>query len=175
MSELKRTGRWAHLITPWWQAVSTYPRQYIDHRLNYVWTFFYTIWYPFSWEVHPRMSEYGFQGNWLYRGIVNYVLGVAAYQPFRTLFTNGFWLITTLVALAFNASIYMTRRGASYSALLLASSAALYIAPLILVGVANDFRYSYWAVGASTVAIILGLSELRKPSHPYNGDRRTNV
>lgn len=166
LEELRRTGQWQHLLGPWWRAVSGHPLHYIAHRFDYVVTFFYTIWYPFIPDISKVSVEYGFRENWLYHAIKGYVLGVAAYQPLRTLFTNGFWLVVTVLTFLWSAWIYLTRSGAGYAGLLLSASATLYVLPLTLIGVAWDFRYSYWGVGATTVAIFMAFDAWRKARDP---------
>lgn len=173
LSRLRAEGRWRRLFRPWLRAIGRYPLQYTAHRLAYVGEFFRPAHLVFNSGVVKLSYEYGFSRNVLFRAIETAILTCAATFPLSLLFTKAFWFLAAPAIFVFHLWFFRRRRAAAYPGLLISASAMLYTTPLVIVGIAHDFRYVYWGIGASCVAAVLALDS-RSASFSQNvrGDRR---
>ena len=139
------------LVASWRQAMANHPIAYLQHRMTFMATFLgksnLTMW---TYDLNDT-SKVAFPDNAALMALksVNDTL-----QP-TFLFRQGTWLLLCigLCALAWR------QREVPEGAFVLGvcGSAAIYVSTYFLVGVASDYRYSYWAVlaGLSSGVVLL--------------------
>jgi hypothetical protein len=152
---LMESGEWQKgLLTPWTRALGKYPREYLEHRVDYM----HTLLWPqttFVLEPNKESFEFGFGENMVFKGI-RYVMVSIRYQfPLYLMLTDGFWLALSVVTAGVTYIRYRAYPKAYYRSLLVAVSAVFYATPLAVVGLAGDFRYVYWTAGAVCIAGLL--------------------
>lgn len=130
-----------------------HPIPYLQHRSAFMWNFLagdnLTMWVA---DVeHP--SENVFPDRPMFTALVSLH---DTLKP-TPLFSVGAWLLVCLVACGFAWRRRETPEGAFV--LGVSGSAAVYVLSFLVVGVASDFRYGYWAVLAGiagSVVVALG-------------------
>lgn len=163
ISELYEKSSWNNLYTYWSSAVLEYPGLYIKHRLYYFSSFFEPAWLVFNSEPTQMNVDMGFRETHLHKALKDYVNYSANKSWFAFLFTNGFWILFNCAMLLYGSIVvFLSKSRAGVHIFLVALSGFFYSAPLILGGVAPDFRYVYWSVGASIVFIPLAIYDYRK-------------
>jgi hypothetical protein len=136
----------------WLQAILRHPLAYMQHRLDFMWNFLagdnLTMWLA---DVDHPMRQV-LPGRKPFAGLVSIHDALKATPAFRV----GSWLLAC-IALCW---IGWRRSETSDGALMLGvcGSAAVYVLSFLFVGVASDFRYGYWAVLATIVGIVVGIS-----------------
>jgi hypothetical protein len=163
---LRAEDRWRRLFRPWMRAVSRHPVEYTAHRLAYVGTFFQPAHLVFNSGVTHASYDYGFTKNLLFRTIETVVVTAASAFPFSILFTKGFWFLAAPATFLLHLWMFRRDPAATYPGLLISASGALYTTPLAIVGLAHDFRYVYWGIGASCVAAVLAANVRACQSKP---------
>ncbi len=158
----------------WNQAVREYPVIYLKFRAKVFLRFLgVSLTPPFDltvpsqeyWLEHSYQSE---QTNALRHGLGKYVRSSAKHLPY--LFTGLFWLCLALTAFCVSLARPFRYRAVT---LALSSSAVLNLASYVLVANAPYFRYYYWSIIATSLAVLLmaltyDWNSLRRP-----GARRT--
>jgi hypothetical protein len=144
----------ARLVTAWRAAVIRHPIAYLQHRATFMAQFLagenLTMW-VLDIENPPRT---------VFADRPAFTALLALHETLRStwLFKPATWLVLCvgLVVLAW------PRRGTPAGALVLGvcGSAVIYVATYFPVGVASDFRYSYWAVLAGIAGVVVILSRL---------------
>jgi hypothetical protein len=153
VTKLRTDGDWGRLFTPWSQSVLAHPMEYMHHRLAHVWSFFSPAYVPFNDEVTESSLAYGFRSSALFNAINLIIDTSSSTYPFLIMYSNGFWLVSSLVV--FVACVFLPNSDPeSYIARNLSMSAALYVTPLAVVGVGHDFRYVYWGIGGTCIALV---------------------
>lgn len=151
------------IVAAWARAVMRHPVAYLEHRGAFMWNFLtganLTMWLV---DIE-KPNEIVFHDRRAFRAVKSIHDALKATPLFRA----GTWLIVCLGACALAWPRRHEAEGAF--ALGLCGSAAIYVLTFLVVGVASDFRYAYWAVlagltgGAATVSSRAGRS--RKDSH----------
>jgi hypothetical protein len=95
---------------------------------------------PFIEEVTRESIEYGFTGNVLFRSLRTAILDIAATRPWTMFFTQAFWFLAAPVVFLLHLFYRGRHPAATDPGLIASASAALYTAPLAIVGLAHDFR-----------------------------------
>jgi hypothetical protein len=142
------------LVTSWRQAVIDHPIAYLRHRMTFMTTFLagsnLTMWTPDLND--PSKIAFADKAALMALKAVHDAL-----KP-TFLFRQGTWLLLCagLCALGWR------RRDTSAGAFVLGvcGSAVIYVATYFFVGVASDFRYSYWAVLAGIAGCVVLLPRL---------------
>jgi hypothetical protein len=136
----------------WLQAILRHPLAYMQHRLDFMWNFLagdnLTMWLA---DVDHPMRQV-LPGRKPFAALVSVHDALKATPAFRA----GSWLLAC-IALCW---VGWRRCETSGGALMLGvcGSAAVYVLSFLFVGVASDFRYGYWAVLATIVGIVVGIS-----------------
>jgi hypothetical protein len=151
---LEQCGKWkAGLFADWRRVLAGHPVAYLQHRLNHMWTL---AWRPnlfFVGYAEQTAVDWGFSENRYYQAMYDLMdvpgpVLAMAYKP-------GLWLLFSTALLVWTGAAALRRRQLAYPAFCLALSGFLYWTPLTLIGVANDFRYVYWTIGASLVSLFV--------------------
>lgn len=144
----------------WLRAIMLHPLAYLRHRSAFTWNFLggnnMTMWLadverPAA-AVFPDRPAFAAM-LWLHDSL----------KP-TPLFRAGSWLLVCIVVCGVAWRRRQTPEGAF--ALGVCGSAAVYVLSFFTVGVASDFRYSYWAVLAGIaggVVVSLGPRQVRAP------------
>lgn len=161
LDRLRETGEWSKLFTTWRSAVAAYPLEYLDHRLAHLSTHF-RIDNPellFVYPPSPTSVAYGFRPA-VTKIAADLILGAASIPGMRAFFTVGFWLVLSTCVVFIAGISYFVRRAGNYHPFLIALSAFLYTGPLVLIGLSSDFRYVYYTIGATCIALVLLCSNI---------------
>jgi len=136
----------------WMLALMHHPVAYLQHRVAFMWNFLaaenLTMW--LADVEHPMRQVFPDR-----RAFVALVSVHDALKP-TPLFRVGPWLMACIVLCSFSRRRSGTREGAFV--LGVCGSAAVYVASFLVVGVASDFRYGYWAVLAVLAGTAVALS-----------------
>jgi len=159
LDELRLNGDWERLSGYWISAVSKHPALYLDHRVYYFTSFFEPAWLVFNSEPTKTNMEFGFKRSVAFNAMEMYIKGAASTPIVSVFFTNGFWtLLNLLVVIYFFAKCLAKLDRDKIFLFLISLSGLFYSAPLILAGVAPDFRYVYWSIGASLICMPIAIS-----------------
>lgn len=153
MEHLERQGLFAspRIVQAWWHAIAAYPLEYLHHRAAYFLTFLteaeLTLGTPAV--VDPASPLLGEQARVF---LLVTVPGALAWTP---LARGGFWLLL-------NAALCLLawpRRGTPSAAFIVGvcGSAVIYTGSFFSVGLAEDFRYHYWALIAALASLPVAL------------------
>jgi hypothetical protein len=144
----------------WVRAVMNYPVAYLRHRTAFMWNFLagdnLVMWLA---DVE-RPTEMVFADRPAFVALVGLHDRLKATPLFRT----GSWLLACLVVCAVSWRRRETAEGAF--AIGVCGSAAVYVMTFLVIGVASDFRYGYWAVLA---ALAGGSVVMLGPPRPRTG------
>lgn len=147
----------------WLLAVWHHPGTYLEHRLGLFRVLIGfrqpEVWYPYHWQIDPNDL-----GVTMTRTALNGA-AMRVLASVRNTFFFRAWIHLALSALILAGALAL-RRGAM--AVALASSALLYTAPYLFVAPSPDFRYVWWPVLASLLALVAFVAGMRAlpPSHP---------
>jgi hypothetical protein len=149
------------LVEAWWRAVTAHPLAYLAHRATFMWQFLArsNLVLP-VWDWREPAAAYG--NNPYLRPLIRLH---DALQP-TLLFRPGLWLALAITVCACAWRLRLLPAGAF--AVGVTASAIVYLMTFFFVGVASDFRYSYWCVLATLIgaaATVLG----------YRGGERTRA
>jgi hypothetical protein len=145
----------ARIASLWRKAICSHPGAYLRHRLSVCSELISLhrrpVFYPTHPQVDPNDLGVAHRPTRLTRLAVGYEMA-AAQTPFARP-----WIYYVPASIC--AAFLLSRRppGARLP-LVLAASAACYMAPYALIGIAADLRYNCWAVAACTLCIALTLS-----------------
>jgi hypothetical protein len=143
----------------WARAVLQHPIAYLEHRASFMWNFLsgsnLTMWVANIEK--PNEAVFPERPAFAVLMVIHDVLKPTVF------FRAGFWLLACLLILAMAWRRRHTPEGAF--AIAACGSASLYVLTFFSVGVASDFRYSYWVVLAS----IAGLTALLSPARLQTG------
>ena len=149
-----------HLVEAWRRAITAHPLAYLRHRLTFMWTFLARsnlVLPVYDWEEPD--ARYG--SNPYFKRLI------AVHDRLQptVLFRPGLWLVFAIGVCALAWRSRTTRMGAF--ALAVSLSAVIYVVTFAAVGVAADFRYSYWCVLASLAGAVGALAALheRRAAH----------
>ena len=109
----------------------------------------------FTLEPKRESFQFGFAENKIFRFISGVMVFSAAHFPLYLVLTDAFWIGLSFALSVILFIFYLVRPDAYYRALLVALSAAFYAVPLVVVGPGGDYRYVYWAAGATCIAVLL--------------------
>jgi hypothetical protein len=135
-----------------------YPREYFAHRLDYM----HTLLWPqttFTFEPNHESFEFGFSENESFNLVKRVMIFVRLHFPLYFLLTDAFWMALSAGVLVIVLVLYLFRPRGYYRSLLVTSSAAFYAVPLAVIGPGGDYRYVYWAAGATCFAALLAPQE----------------
>jgi hypothetical protein len=156
---IKQSGKWkAGLFNDWRAVVVSHPLAYLRHRANHILAF---SWRPnlfFVGYAEQTAVDWGFAQNSAYKAMAN--LMAVPGPVLSVVYKPGLWMLFSIGMLAWTAIAAARRRPLAYPAFCLALSGFLYWTPLFLIGVANDFRYVYWTIGATLVSVLVMASGL---------------
>jgi len=153
IARLHEDGSWRRLFRPWRRAVRAHPLAYLAHRAAYIGEFFRPSHLIFNFPVEQLSIEHGFTRNVVFNTLRWLVVTSASTFPFSIFFTNAFWFVAAPVSFAVHVWLFGRDPLTSYPGLLVSASGAFYTAPLAIVGIAHDFRYVYWGICASCLAL----------------------
>jgi hypothetical protein len=127
------------LVRAWWHAVTTHPREYIEHRAAFMWQFLArsNLVLPVG-DWADASSSYGHNP---YFGAVLKLHETL--QP-SLVFRPGLWLLLAIAIGTLSWRQRETRAGAF--AVGVSACAAVYVMSFFVLGIAADFRYAYWCV-----------------------------
>jgi hypothetical protein len=155
MGKIEReAGLFGTLAIPkaWLIAVLRHPLAYLRHRLAFMWNFLaadnLTMWLA---DVdHPTQRVF------LDRTAFNIFVSIHDALKSTPFFRVGSWFLACIALCGFG----LRRRGEPGGAFVLGvcGSAVVYVSSFLFVGVASDFRYSYWAVLATLAGAVVGFS-----------------
>ena len=163
MERLVASGHWQHgLRDPWLTAIADHPRAYIRHRLAYARMLLRPL--PASLpQPEPISWTYGFTANAGFREITQTVSAFSGAPIIGALWRPGLWvvfaMVTCVVASLRGSRHPMYRQTMSRQAGYLSLSGLFYALPLVIVGVASEFRYVYWTIGAVVIAALMLASD----------------
>jgi hypothetical protein len=142
------------LLPLWLKAIADHPTAYLHVRLK----FLRTLFWPnniFVFDAAESHELYGFSGNPMF-DLMKVIMTFCKSAPIiHFIFTLGFWLfVSASMCLVFSVAV---ARGieSCYQSLLLSLSAAAYIWPLLVIGIAGDLRYAFWSIAASCLALVI--------------------
>ncbi|AZP13280.1 hypothetical protein [Undibacterium parvum] len=159
IDELNMNGDWKQLRGYWISAIAKYPTLYLKHRLYHFTSFFDPAWLVFNSEPTKINKDFGFKRSIFFNTMESYIKGAASAPGVSIFFTNGFWVLLNLFMVAYCFVRCSKKFEKNDIFLLLISLSGLaYSGPLILGGVAPDFRYVYWSIGSSIIFISFALS-----------------
>jgi hypothetical protein len=157
-------GTWQNGLLPLWAlAVIKYPREYLTHRVDYM----HTLLWPqttFTFTPNSESFEFGFTKNGLFRFISDVMVFIDSHFPLYLMLTVAFWLCLSFALSITMFILYMMRPDGYYRAMLVTFSGGFYAAPLAVVGPGGDYRYVYWAAGATCIAALLAPQRHRSPA-----------
>ena len=137
------------LVTAWRQAVINHPIAYLRHRMTFMATFLaksnLVMWTP---DLDDP-TKIAFRDN---AALMTLKAVHDALQP-TFLFWQGTWLLLCVGLCALGWWRRDTPEGAFV--LGVCGSAVIYVATYFLLGVASDYRYSYWAVLAGLAGAVV--------------------
>jgi hypothetical protein len=149
------------LVAAWWSAVKAHPLAYVEHRLNFLWTFLTgsNLVIPVLDLDHPTRQIHA--QNPYFMGLV------AAYITLEPtfVFRLGFWLALALGICPLAWPVRATPSGAF--AIGITGSAIVYVLSFLPFGVAAEYRYGYWCVLAciaGAAAVMAAGRESRRPA-----------
>ncbi|PXW58252.1 hypothetical protein C7450_106434 [Chelatococcus asaccharovorans] len=175
---LVASGHWQHgLRDPWLTAIASHPRAYISHRFAYARMLLRPL--PASFpQPEPISRTYGFTANGGYRAIAQTVSAFSGAPIIADLWRPGLWVafaMATCVVAGLRGRRHlkscqtksclakscqaMSCQAMSRQAGYFALSGLLYALPLVVVGVASEFRYVYWTIGAVFIATLILASD----------------
>jgi hypothetical protein len=160
--EADKTFGSAALVDAWLGAVTRHPSAYLQHRAAFTWTLLtganLTIW---TLDLDDQ-SKTVFPERPTFRAVVA-INDILSTTP---LLRGGTWLLLCLVVCAFGWRVRASRAGAF--ALGVCGSAILYVLMFVPFGVAEDFRYCYWAVlaGLAGAVVIWSRNSADRPHSP---------
>jgi hypothetical protein len=145
------------VTTAWARAIARHPIAYLQHRASFMWNFLtganLTMWVA---DVeHPTANVFAD------RRAFGALMSVHDALKRTPLFRAGTWLLLCIAVCGFAWQRRDTREGTF--AVGVCGSAAVYVLTLFGAGVASDFRYSYWAVLAGIVGMVVVLTPRRQP------------
>ena len=144
----------------WLIAISRHPLAYLQHRSAFMWNFLatdnLTMW--LADVEHPTQQV--FADRAAFAALVS-IHDVLKSTP---LLRVGFWLLLCIATCCSAWSRRDTNDGAF--ALGVCGSATIYVMTFLIVGVASDFRYGYWAVLAGITGAVIVVSGWRRRIDP---------
>ena len=149
-------GLWGSVILwrAWLFAVSAEPLSYLRHRFKYFLPFMTSrASYYFHAGNTANESQRRLSEHVLFRKINNYVYRAGQFGIYRPI--N--WLILAFGCLALSRLVLPTRRRFVNAVCI---SSIIYLATYFFVGVSSDFRYAYWSILATSVAIFVVICDL---------------
>jgi hypothetical protein len=136
----------------WLSAMLRHPLAYLQHRVAFIWNFLaadnLTMW--LADVEHPTEQVFSDRPAFVAFVSVHDLL-----KP-TPLLRVGSWLIICAFFCGFGWRRSGTREGAFV--LGVCGSAVIYVASFLVVGVASDFRYGYWAVLAALAGVAVAAS-----------------
>ncbi|MFF5790415.1 hypothetical protein ACFY5D_00020 [Paeniglutamicibacter sp. NPDC012692] len=136
----------------WLQEVVTSPVSYVAYRTQTFARFLFdtgSVYRP-SQNIESVPAEYQVNAGKADSVLTDYVLKFG-YKTFPWLFSAWFWLVASIAAITFGWRANYLR----VQIVALASSAALYLVGYFPIVPASDYRYSYWAAVATSMAVVM--------------------
>jgi hypothetical protein len=159
LNELNMNDDWRHLSDYWMSAIAKYPTLYLKHRLYHFTSFFEPSWLVFNSDPTKINKDFGFERSFFFNAMESYIKGVASAPVVSVFFTNGFWILLNLFMVTYCFVKLCKKFEQNNVCLFLISLSGLaYSGPLILGGVAPDFRYVYWSIGSSIIFVSIAIS-----------------
>lgn len=153
LEKTRQDGIWANLSNTWADVVLSNPIEYLKHRLSHTLYFFRP---SHQYMINPIPSEislsYGFRPH-IASYIEAYIQFVQNLPGAWTLFTMGFWIAASTVALLFFGIRLFWFKKPSLVSFTIVFSGWLYCSPLILISVSLDLRYVYYTILATCIGI----------------------
>ncbi|MBS7698134.1 MULTISPECIES: hypothetical protein [unclassified Chelatococcus] len=161
VKRLVTDGHWQQgLMRHWIAAISDHPVAYLRHRLAHA----RQLLQPLSAAPptpQPTSFTYGFTANDGFRWIQAIITTASNTPLIGDLTRGGLWIIIGMATCA-AACLRGLHRWMARDAALLSLSGVLYGLPLVIVGVATEFRYFYWTIGAVLIAVLVLTADLLK-------------
>lgn len=154
---LWKSGVWRKGLLPLWaRVVVQHPQEYLAHRVAYLETL---LWPQTTFTMTPNREsfEFGFEENKTFKLVRGVSVYIDSHFPLYLMLTDALWIALSLALSMIMFLLYFVRPSSDYRALLVALSAAFYAVPLVVVGPGGDYRYVYWAAGATCIAALLAL------------------
>ncbi|CAH1668797.1 conserved membrane hypothetical protein [Hyphomicrobiales bacterium] len=165
VKRLVADGHWREGLTrPWLAAVAAHPFAYLRHRLSHTRQLLEPLIAVPPIPAAPSVAH-GFTANEGFRGVQGMVRAASGAPVIGDLMRGGLWIIVGAVVCAAACRRGLDRWTARDAALL-SFSGVLYGLPLAIVGVATEFRYFYWTIGAVLIAALVLAADVLKDLLP---------
>jgi hypothetical protein len=153
---LRETQDWnATILFPiWLKSIINHPGAYVHERLSFLRTLFWPN-NVFVFDADDQSNGFNYHNNVLFESMKQIMLICKTTPVLNRIFTVAFWLILTAILSLICGIAVMRGRANYYKSLLLSLSAGAYVWPLLIIGIAGDFRYAYWAIGAACIALVM--------------------
>ncbi len=137
------------LADAWKRAIVSHPIAYLQHRAAFMWTFLFGADNLAMWTRDLDDPD-----KIIFAGNPRLMALKAVHDTLKPtpLFRTGLWLLLDIAVCIFAWRRRDTPAGAF--ALGICGSAVVYMMTFLTVGVANDFRYAYWAVLAGLAGMV---------------------
>jgi hypothetical protein len=161
LSEIRADGNWQFLGRYWMEAIYKHPVQYLKHRYRHFTSFFRSASLKFiDDKTTTQLSkDFGFKSTSGFLFLQDYILRSTDNRITSLLYTNGFWILLSFATTIIYFLCMIIKFDQSRLVLFLISfSGFVYASPLIMIGVAPDFRYVYWTITSSLICFSLSIS-----------------
>jgi hypothetical protein len=149
LKKLQSSGSWSDgsLMKKWVDAISHEPTAYIKHRYENYMNF---LWNPNAVLGHQTVNNslgFKYEITGMFRALE---MVTNSYKD-TFIFKPGFWLFSSFL---FSLYGMLTRKSFARDVFLaLNLSSFLYLLGYLVVGVASEFRYSYWSILATSASV----------------------
>jgi hypothetical protein len=149
LKKVQDSGSWTDgsLMKKWINAIYQEPGAYLKHRYD---NFNHLMWSP-NLILGDRTTENTLGFKYEKTGMFRTLEMMTNFLKDTLIFKPGFWLFASLLFLLYGLSARVCFARDVFLAL--NASSFLYLLAYFFVGVASDFRYSYWSILATTASL----------------------
>ena len=161
LNEIRADGNWQFLGRYWMEAIYRHPVQYLKHRYRHFTSFFRSASLKFiDDKTTTQMSkDFGFKSTSGFLFLQDYIHSSINNKITSLIYTNGFWIMLSFATTIIYFLYMIIKFNQSRLVLFMISfSGFIYSSPLIMIGVAPDFRYVYWTITSSLICFSLSVS-----------------
>lgn len=147
------------LFPLWAKAILRHPKAYFDTRLSYVRTLFWPN-NIFMFNADDGTNAFNHHPNLLFQTEKQVLRFCGTAPVLHLLFTLAFWMIVTAILTAAFAIAVARGKTGCYPSLLLSLSAGINLWPLVIIGPDGQFRFAYWSIAASCIALLTARGDI---------------